>query len=477
MTDAEAVQVLSQEGSEIEKVKEERPYYFQLDVLKAIAIVFVVMDHSLTWAVKGDIGSLFWERLSIPFFLIVMGFNAGMSFKYRNGKDLRSMYSRDYFKRKIVRYVFPFLVLYMISILLGFYFGYLNVNEYLLLGYLPFWGPGNWFIPLLFGSIVVLPVVYWFFKRDPILTMIMCFLSEIELQLIMYVWFPYPIESALEGFIVSAIRVNVLFFLPAIALGMWFSEGHDLFDRRNWFVFIYAAMSVIFMLDYTTHILQNMTGSVGGTFTFIDALIRGDYTFLFYGYAALIVLIVMKLVPAQPKGKIELFIQKIGKASYHILLFQILWMSIVYWNTSHEATYMHEIPEFATIYGWTTPLLYIPFYLINLTISLIGGLLWYNAERKVNASGKPWWQHVWMRRFVLIFGAIMSFPLMGVLMTIVSELSGLTAWQRNHGPYFILNEYTGPGFMANFIVILFCIGLSMAFLYKAFTTDDEVIPI
>ena len=71
----------------------------------------------------------------------------------------------------------------------------------------------------------------------------------------------------------------------------------------------------------------------------------------------------------------------------------------------------------------------------------------------------------------------MSFPLMGVLMTIVSELSGLTAWQRNHGPYFILNEYTGPGFMANFIVILFCIGLSMAFLYKAFTTDDEVIPI
>ena len=57
-----------------------RPYYFQLDVLKAIAIAFVVMDHSLTWEIKGSLGSIFWERLSIPFFLLVMGFNMGLSY-------------------------------------------------------------------------------------------------------------------------------------------------------------------------------------------------------------------------------------------------------------------------------------------------------------------------------------------------------------------------------------------------------------
>ncbi len=469
----EAVVEIKEDLTHLDERK--RPYYFQLDVLKAIAIVFVVMDHSLTWTIKGSIGSLFWERLSMPFFLIVMGFNMGISFKYSGASKLREFYTLDYFKRKVVRYIFPFLVLYMGSILLGIYYGYIDTSEYLLLGYLPFWGPGNWFIPLLFGSIFVFPIVYWAFKKQPKLTIVLCFLSEITLQLIMYIWFPYPIETRLEGFIVSAIRVNILFFLPAVAIGLWFSEGNDLFAKRNWFVPVYALISFIFMVDYTTHILQNIPSLLGQSFTLIDTIIRGDYTLLFYGYAAFFVLVAMKIIPQKAHGHVQLFIQKIGKASYHILLFQIFWMSIVYWNTSHEATYYHEIPEFAAIFGWSTPLYYIPFYLVNLTISLTGGLIWYEGERRANARGKPWWQHVWMKRAYYLFGAFLSIILMGSLIGIVSELSGLNAWQRAHGPYFILNEYTGPGFMANFIIILLCIGITMILMYKAFTMDDESI--
>ena len=478
MSDSQPQPILDEIEDELSDEEEEkRPYYFQLDVLKAIAIIFVVMDHSLTWAVKGAIGSLFWERLSIPFFLIVMGFNMGYSFRYSGASRLRDFYTFDYFKKKFVRYVFPFLVLYMGSILLGLYYGYIDTGPDLLLGYLPFWGPGNWFIPMLFGSIIVFPVVYWAFKKQRILTMILCFLSEIALQLILTIYFPNPYASRLVFFFVTAIRVNILFFLPAVALGLWFSEGHDLFAMRNWFVPVYAVISFIFMVDYTTHIIQNSPTILGQSFALIDTIFHGDYTLLFYGYAAFFVLIAMKKLPQKAYGTISTFVQKIGRASYHILLFQIFWMSNVYWNTSHEATYIHEIPEFAAIFGWTTPLMYIPFYLMNLTISLTGGLIWYEAEQRANSHGKPWWQHVWMRRTYYLFGAFMSFILMGTLIDIVSEISGLNAWQREHGPYFILNEFTGPGFMANFIVILFCIGLSMTLMYKAFTMDDESIPI
>ncbi len=59
----------------LEESIEKRPYYFQLEVLKAIAIAFVVMDHSLTWEIKGAMANVFWERLSIPFFLIVSAAN------------------------------------------------------------------------------------------------------------------------------------------------------------------------------------------------------------------------------------------------------------------------------------------------------------------------------------------------------------------------------------------------------------------
>lgn len=387
MSDEEGFTVLGNaECSEQNNEEKKKPYYFQLDVLKAIAISFVIMDHSLTWEIKGVIGSLFWERLAIPFFLIVMGFNMGLSFRYRELNNLRELYASQYFYRKVVRYVFPFLILYMTSILLGLYVGYLDSSIYLLLGYLPFWGPGNWFIPLLISSILVFPVIYWAFTKQPILTMILCFFSEIALQFIIYIGLPYPPDSVLEGFIVTAIRVNVLFFLPAIAIGLWLSKGHGLFEKRNRFIGVYAAISIIFMLDYSTHFLQNISGVVGTTFTVINIIFIGDYTILFYGYAALIVLLLMNAISEKPEGVSQHFIQRVGQASYHIFLIQILWMSIVYWNTSPDAIYYREIPEFAAIYGWTTPILYIPFYLINLTISLVGGLVWHEAEKRITTK-------------------------------------------------------------------------------------------
>jgi hypothetical protein len=66
----------------------------------------------------------------------------------------------------------------------------------------------------------------------------------------------------------------------------------------------------------------------------------------------------------------------------------------------------------------------------------------------------------------------MSITMMEVLIGFVGDISGLTEWSRIHGPYFILNEYTGPRVMASFIVIIVCNGLCMALLYKAFIMDD-----
>ena len=379
------------ESATIEEIPEEpsekRPYYFQLEVLKAIAIAFVVMDHSLTWEIKGAMGSIFWERLSIPFFLIVMGFNMGISFKYQNAKSLRDLYSLDYFKRKIKRYVLPFIILYIASIILGVTFGYINTNEYLLLGYLPFWGPGNWFIPLLFGSIVVFPIIYWLFDRQPFLTLGLCFFSELVLQYTLSFLYPAA-TSAYDWFIISAIRVNILFFLPAVGIGLWFSKGLDMMSKRNWFIYPYLAFSMFFMFDYQTGIMSSVPGAFGQLISGIQEFIRGDYTLLFYGYAAFFFLLAMDAVTQTPSGSIARFIQRIGRSTYHILLFQIFWLSIVYWTILPDAVMGHYIPDFADILGWSTPLFYIPFYLLNLGVAFTGGMLWYEAERRLRHRRK-----------------------------------------------------------------------------------------
>ncbi len=371
------------------ELSEKRPYYFQLDVLKAIAIAFVVMDHSLTWEIKGAMGSIFWERLSIPFFLIVMGFNMGFSFKHRNATSFRDLYSLSYFKRKLKRYVLPFAILYMASIMVGVTTGYINTNEYLLLGYLPFWGPGNWFIPLLFSSILVFPFIYWLFEKQPTITMILCFLSEIVLQY--FLWYLYPAATSdFDRFIISAIRVNILFFLPAVALGLWFSRGFNLRMRRNWFMYLYAPISFIFMIDYASispltgrGIIGSLPNQVGEFFAFVQEFIRGDYTLLFYGYAAFLFLLVMATINNTATGLLTRFIQRIGKSTYHILLFQIFWMSLVYWSVTPDAVYYAYIPDFEALLGWPNSLFYIPFYLYNLVISFTGGLVWYEVEKRL----------------------------------------------------------------------------------------------
>ncbi len=365
-----------------EKPSEKRPYYFQLEVLKAIAIAFVVMDHSLTWEIKGAMGNVFWERLSIPFFLIVMGFNFGVSSKYRNVNSLRNLYSLDYFKRKIKRYVFPFIILYIGSIILGVTLGYIDTSENLLLGYLPFWGPGNWFIPVLFGSILVFPLVYWLFDRLPLVTVGLCFISELVLQYSLS--FLYPVaSSSFDFFVITAIRVNILFYLPAIGLGFWFSKGFNIMDKRNWFVFPYLGISVFFMFDYQSGIISSIPGAFGEFISGIQEFIRGDYTLLFYGYAAFLFLAAMVVVSHTPSGPLTRFVQRIGRSTYHILLFQIFWMSIVYWTTLPAATMNHFIPDFEVLLGWTTPLFYIPFYLLNLGVSFAGGMIWYEVERRI----------------------------------------------------------------------------------------------
>ncbi len=374
-----ATEDVSPEESQLQELVDQQPerkHYFQLDVLKAIAIAFVVLDHSLTWDIKHAIGGPFWERTSIPFFLLVMGFNMALSFKHSGATTLRELYSFEYFRKRIKRYVFPFMILYGISILAGFYFGSLEFNQYSLIGWLPFWGPGNWFVPVLLSSILVFPAVYWAFTKSPKVTVLLCFLSEIVLQLVMFVAAPqvlvdgsYTYTSAESAFLTTIIRTNILFLLPAVGLGLWFSSGYDLKDKRNRFMALAFPLSFMYMFAYQFYDFR--FSIIEGTYKY--NIIWGDYTFLVYPYSALIFLLAMKYLPSKPQTMFHGFVSKVGKASYHIFLFQIYYFSIWYFTN----------PGFGNVGFGSDVFLHFPFYLVNLVVTFIGGLIWYKMEQNL----------------------------------------------------------------------------------------------
>ena len=192
-------QSIEQEEISVSSGLEERTSFFQIDFLKAVMIFLVIFDHFVYWDIKREIGAALWERISIPVFLVIMGLNMGLSFKREGATTLKQLYSWSYFKKKILRYLVPFLILYAASMFIGwFMYGFDFIAMYdtqyspdhgiinLFTLIMPFWGPGNWFIPVLMGSILVVPLLYWCFTKKPVLTLISTFVIEIVLQITVF---------------------------------------------------------------------------------------------------------------------------------------------------------------------------------------------------------------------------------------------------------------------------------------------------
>ena len=351
--------------------------FFQIDFLKAVMIFLVIFDHMVSWNIKSDIGVALWERISIPVFLVILGFNMGHSFRGQGDLSLKQLYSWSYFKKKILRYIVPFLILYAASTFIGlFMYGFDFIAMYdtqyspehgiinLFYLILPFWGPGNWFIPVLLQSILVVPLLYWGFTKKPILTLILTFGIEILMQLIVFFTkIGYPYSSWEEVYVYTLFASSLPYYLSAVGLGLWLSSGHKLTEKRNILLWILLPISLWYIIAYQFF-----------DFRFIiegERFLRGDYTLLVFPYSAFLVLLALNFLPKTSNSWISRKISVIGRSTYHILLTQILGYAMItaWWGTH---------------YGMDVP--FDPFDLIDLVTAWILfiwlGIIWYKIDHQ-----------------------------------------------------------------------------------------------
>jgi len=372
--------------------------YFQVDTLKAIMIFLVIFDHIVAWSVKSYIAVTLWERISIPVFLVIMGFNFGKSIQRSGKTTLREMYSWDYFKRRIIRYIIPFLVLYIFSTFIGlFIYGFditaMYQNQYspyhgfsnLFIGFLPFWGPGNWFLPLLFQSILLLPFLYWIFTKIPKITVILCFVVEIVLQLTVF-FFIGEVTSWTELHIKNFFMTSVLFYLPAVGLGMWFSFGSEFEAKRNFFMWFLYPISLAFI---TAHEFFKFRIRIDGI-----PLLNGDYHLLIIPYSAFLFLLAMNFLPRNSDNWLSRLIKIISNSTYHILLTQILGYAIItaYWGTHYSIEAGFNVLDILDlIIVW---IFFISF-----------GVWWHNIERNKSVPRRI----LYYTNFFIIFSSLLLF--------------------------------------------------------------------
>ena len=349
--------------------------YFQVDIMKAWMIFLVILDHSTTHDFLSQYGSALWERIAIPGFVVIMGFNLGISFKEKGITTLKEAYSNEYFVSKMKRYIIPYIILYFIQTIIYLFVnvifhpllidnGNYDFSGYVMLGYTPFWGPGMWFIPALFGSILVFPLLYICYKKTPITTFIACFIIEWIMHNLAFNLYPSPGWFTRQFF-----STHIFYMFSGIGMGLWISDDHELNSPRNVIItWILLPLSLIYLIIYA---IFGFGGLWQIMYEFGFGWIGGDYNFLSFPYTVILFLIILKIFPKNLENKYSKIIKKISRSTYHILLVQILYFSIAYhfWFSIADGFNSHPID-----YLW--------YYPLNLLITFTGGIIWQTLESK-----------------------------------------------------------------------------------------------
>lgn len=268
----------------------------QIDILKGLAIIGVVILHTTPTAIQEQLWFTFYLSQSIPIFLILLGLNQAASLA-------RAPHPLDYYQKQAIRLLPAYVLMFILSLVIGA--GSLRLNRSLLLGRLPVAGPGNYFVSLLFQSMLLFPLLYRLYRQHPKLTVILCFGAEYIFQAITN-HFPFPFMSYL-----------LIGYLSSIGLGIWLNEHKDHLGNppQIWWL---GALSLFYLL-------VRKLGLVHPPLFFPNWPTQNIFSVF---YPLILVIIGIKYLPGTVSNGVSSTIALIGKASYHIFLFQIVYFAL-----------------------------------------------------------------------------------------------------------------------------------------------------
>lgn len=288
----------------------------QIDILKGLAILGVLVTHSWSAEMLRASGAAFHLWQAVPVFMTFLGMNAGIGFTRSPARGLRDAYGREYWMSRWRRIGIPFAWVFAASSVIaavevltvpGYH---ANVGGFTLVGQLPSGGPGNYFVTVLIQFAIVGPVLWFAYRRKPAVALGVAVLLDLGFE----VWAAQSPFVAAHPYVHSA---NILRFLVAIVLGMWISDDWRLGARRNRFILVAAGVSALYL---AANVAYSWTLPV----LLPDAPVQNLVSF---PYAALLVLLGMRFLPSTERGRAARALARTGRWSYHIFLVQILWFS------------------------------------------------------------------------------------------------------------------------------------------------------
>ena len=288
---------------------------YQVDLLKGLAIIAVILIHTFTSNLLTVIGGPYYLWQAVPVFLLLAAFTGALSYSRLKKRSLLQCYDPAVLYKRFRRILLPFLIIGVIQVIVILYLWPRDLPFYTqnavlvysgISGIITFFvtggsGPGNYFIPLIATQILVLPFLYWLAVRfSPDRMLVFAFITDVVLQYVLYL-INMPAVAA------AFFYLNYLFLA---ALGIWLALRQR---KQMAFVIIAGLLSVAYITAVYYFRFQ---------IWFIDPS-SGFFNEFSYFWTLVLVLSGLRYLPSSPLSASSGFIAKLGKASWHIFLVQM----------------------------------------------------------------------------------------------------------------------------------------------------------
>jgi peptidoglycan/LPS O-acetylase OafA/YrhL len=287
-----------------------------IDLLKGLAIMSVLWQHTVTPAFTDDVWGNVWIRTAVPIFIVLMGLNLMRSAVRRGGVDLSRPALRDFYGRRVRRIAVPLLLVLAAAYVIAAGRGELHPESgWLLLGF-PVNAPGNYFLPALIGLVLLFPLIGWAFARRPLVALVACLVISVGFEV-----FALSVLGK-EHDLVRGLwyQGNPLRWLGAFGLGVWLAGGARLADRRTLVVALLAIPSLGYL------VAEQLSQSA---FDYFPPNFNRVTNVLAAPWAALIVAVALHALPATVRSLPGRALAHLGAASYHVFLVQMLVIGVV----------------------------------------------------------------------------------------------------------------------------------------------------
>lgn len=339
----------------------------QIDLLKALAILSVIIMHTLTVQTLLAIGSPYHIWQAVPLFLMIAGITGAYGYRKRNAVSLKECYDPKLLLRRYSRLLIPFLLLYILELII------LPTSLQIPPGPLPFIisfflggvGYGAFFVPVILQSVLIVPLLYLMALRNPeqMVGVALC------LNILFVAWVVLSGNTGISSFI-------YLQYLFAGALGVWLVTSTK---RPGTIIGIGAAASFMFIT------LASYTSLFPPTSIFYQY--GGILQFPTIGWTLVLAMAGLKYLPVIPAHWFDRSLAGIGKASWHIYLVQMLYFlfpsKYVVLSLAKVSPGFYRGIMLPLFGGFSPVLMLTEGVVVNILICVICGYAWYYSENRL----------------------------------------------------------------------------------------------